>query len=92
MTQENVRSKTKEITGTIPCALSMRPAAVTPSDEVNDIVSECQTVNAPNINPGNSVRVKVLYRSQGRSQRGARGGRSPPNRSRIRFFKTLKSV
>ena len=39
----------------------MRPAAVTPSDKVNDIVSECQTVNAPNINPGNSVQVKVLY-------------------------------
>ena len=61
--QENVRSKTKEITGTLPYALSMRPAAVTPSNEVNVIVSECQTVNAPNINPGNSVRAKVLYRS-----------------------------
>ena len=56
--QDNVRSKTKEITGTLPYALSMRPAAVTPSNEVNVIVSECQTVNAPNINPGNSVRAK----------------------------------
>ena len=65
MRQENVRSKTKEITGTLPYALSTKPAAVTPSNEVNVIVSECQTVNAPNINPGNSVRVKVLYRSNG---------------------------
>ena len=39
----------------------MRPAAVTPPNEVNDIVSECQTVNAPSVNPGNSVPVKVLY-------------------------------
>ena len=31
-------------------------------------------------------------RDQGRSQGGARGGGRPPNRSTIRFFKTLKSV
>lgn len=61
--QENVRSKTKEITGTLPYALSMRPAAVTPSHEVNDSVSECLIVNASNVNPGDNVRVKVLYRS-----------------------------
>ena len=61
--QENVRSKTKEITGTLPYALSMRPAAITASNEVDDIVSECQTVNAPNVNRSNSVRVRVLYRS-----------------------------
>ena len=60
--QENVRSKTKEITGTLPYSLSMRPAAVTASEEVEDIVLECQTVNAPNVNLGNSVRVRVLYR------------------------------
>ena len=40
--QENVRSKTKEITGTLPYTLSMRPAAITASNEVDDIVSECQ--------------------------------------------------
>ena len=61
--QENVHSKTKEITGTLPYALSMRPASITASNEVDDIVSECQTVNAPNVNPGNSVRVRVLYYS-----------------------------
>ena len=27
--QENVRSKTKELTGTLPYALSMRPAEIT---------------------------------------------------------------
>jgi hypothetical protein len=60
--QENVRSKTKEVTRTLPYSLSMRPAAVTASEEVEDIVLECQTVNAPNVNLGNSVRVRVLYR------------------------------
>jgi hypothetical protein len=60
--QENVHSKTKEITGTLPYSLSMRPATVTTSEEVEDIVLECQTVNAPNVNRDNSVRVRVLYR------------------------------
>ena len=60
--QENVRSKTKEITGTLPYSLSMRPDAVTASEEVEDIVLECLTVNAPNVNRDNSVRVRILYR------------------------------
>ena len=29
--QENVRSKTKELTGTLPCALSMCPTTIVPS-------------------------------------------------------------
>jgi hypothetical protein len=32
--QENVRSKKKKITGTLPYSLSMKPAAVTASEEV----------------------------------------------------------
>ena len=52
--QENVRSKTKEITGTLPYSLSMRPAAITALEEVEDIVLEYQTVNAPKVNQGNS--------------------------------------
>jgi hypothetical protein len=39
--QENVRSKTKEITGTLPYSLSVRPVAATASEEVEDIVLEC---------------------------------------------------
>ncbi|CAB3981252.1 Hypothetical predicted protein [Paramuricea clavata] len=60
--QKNVRSKKKKTTGTLPYCLDMRPAAVTASEEVEDIVLECQAVNAPNVNRGNSVRVRVLYR------------------------------
>jgi ribosomal protein S18 len=60
--QENVRLKTKEITGTLPYSLSMRPDTVTAPEEVEEIVLECQTVNAPNVNRGNSVRVRVQYR------------------------------
>lgn len=40
----------------------MRPTVVTASEEVVDIVLECQTVNVPNVNRGNSVQVRILYR------------------------------
>ncbi|CAB4037409.1 Hypothetical predicted protein [Paramuricea clavata] len=53
----------KEITGTLPYSLSMRPDAVTASEEVVDIVLECQTVNAPNVNRDNSVRVIPVTRT-----------------------------
>lgn len=40
--QENVRSKTKELTGTLPYAISVRPAVITTVDSHEDIVAECQ--------------------------------------------------
>jgi hypothetical protein len=41
----------------------MRSAAITASEKVDDIITECQTLNAPNVNQGNSVRARVLYHS-----------------------------
>ena len=45
--QENVRSKTKELTGTLPYALSMRPFLITASSQDGqDITAACQIVDA----------------------------------------------
>ena len=45
--QENVRSKTKELTGTLPYALSMCPTTITASlEESEDVTTACQVVDA----------------------------------------------
>ena len=41
--QENVRSKTKELTGTLPYAISMRPSVITASSvDCQDVTTACQ--------------------------------------------------
>ena len=45
--QENVRSKMKELTGTLPYALSMCPTTITASlEESEDVTTACQVVDA----------------------------------------------
>ena len=45
--QENVGSKTKELTGTLPYALSMCPTTITASvEESEDVKTSCQVVDA----------------------------------------------
>ncbi|CAH3162732.1 unnamed protein product [Porites lobata] len=44
--QENVRSKTKELTGTLPYALSMCPTTITASlEESEDVTTACQVIS-----------------------------------------------
>ena len=45
--QENVRSKTKELSGSLPYALSVRPTLITvSSEECQDVTTACQIVDA----------------------------------------------
>ena len=63
--QDNVRSKTKEQTGTLPYALSMRPTVITASlEEDHDITAACQTVDARDEMGGRNVRVQVIYQKE----------------------------
>ena len=63
--QENVRSKTKELTGTLPYALSMRPILITASSEDSqDIAAACQIVDANVTLQGRTVRVQTIYHSK----------------------------
>ena len=63
--QDNVRSKTKEQTGTLPYALSMRPTVITASlEEDHDITAACQTVDACDEMGGRNVRVQVIYQEE----------------------------
>ena len=56
--QENVRSKTKELTGTLPYPLSMRPILITASSEDSqDITVACQIEDANVRLQGRTVRV-----------------------------------
>ena len=63
--QENVRSKTKELTGTLPYALSMRPILITASSEDSqDITAACQIVDANVTLQGTTVRVQTIYHKE----------------------------
>ena len=64
--QENVRSKTKKLTGTLPYALSMRPAEITaPLEAEDDHVSAAfQIVDTNHATGGRNVRIKIIYRKE----------------------------
>ena len=60
--QENVRSKTKELTGTLPYSLSMRPSVITVSSEDgHDVTTACQIEDANVVLQGRTVRVQTIY-------------------------------
>ena len=60
--QENVRSKTKELTGTLPYALSMRPSVITASSEdYHDVTTACQIEDANIVLQGRTVRVQTVH-------------------------------
>ena len=59
--QENVRSKTKELTGTLPYALSIRPSVITASSEdCHDVTTACQIEDANVVLQGRTVRVQTV--------------------------------
>ena len=59
---ENVRSKTKELTGTLPYALSMCPTTITASlEESEDLKTACQVVDANVTLWSTAVRVQTIY-------------------------------
>ena len=61
--QENVRSKTKELTGTLPYALSMCPTTITASsEEREDVTTACLVVHADVAQRGTAVRVQTIYK------------------------------
>ena len=60
--QENVRSKTKEQTGTLPHALSMCPTTITASLEESDgVTTACQVVDVNVALRSTAVRVQTIY-------------------------------
>ena len=61
--QENVRSKTKELTCTLPHALSMRPITVS-SEDSQDITAACQIVDANVTLQGRTMRVQSIYHKE----------------------------
>lgn len=63
--QENVRSKTKGLTGTLPYALSMRPTTITAtSEECQDVTTACQIVDGNVQLRGRTVRVQTIYHKE----------------------------
>ena len=61
--QENVRSKTKELTGTLSYALSMCPTTITASsEEREDVTTACLNVHAYVAQRGTAVRVQTIYK------------------------------
>ena len=59
--QENVCSKTKELTGTLPYALSMRPSFITASSEdCHDVTTACQIEDANVVLQDRTVRVQTV--------------------------------
>ena len=60
--QENVRSKAKELTGTLPYALSMCPITITASlEESEDVTTACQVADANVTLRSTAVRVQTIY-------------------------------
>ena len=60
--QENVRSKTKELTGTLPYALSMCSSVITVSSEdCHNVITACQIEDANVVLQGRIVRVQTVY-------------------------------
>ena len=65
MRQENVRSKTKELTCTLPYAFSMRPSVITASSEdCQDVTTACQIEDANVVLQGRTVRVQTVYHNK----------------------------
>jgi len=63
--QETVRSKTKELTSTLPYALSMSPAVITDSlEEEHGVTAACQVVEARDEMQGGNVRLPVVHRKE----------------------------
>ena len=63
--QENVRSKTKELTGTLPYAQSMRPSVITASSEdYHYVTTTCQIEDANVELQGRTVRVQTVYHNK----------------------------
>ena len=63
--QENVRSKTKELTGTLPYAQSMRPSVITASSEdYHYVTTTCQIEDANVVLQGRTVRVQTVYHNK----------------------------
>ena len=63
--QENVRSKTKELTCTLPYAFSMRPSVITASSEdCQDVTTVCQIEDANVVLQGRTVRVQTVYHNK----------------------------
>ena len=63
--QENVRSKTKELTCTLPYAFSMRPSVITASSEdCQDVTTACQIEDANVVLQGRTVRVQTVYQNK----------------------------
>ena len=65
--QENVRSKTKELSGSLPYALSVRPTLITvSSEECQDVTTACQIVDANGTlrAQARNVRVQTIYYKQ----------------------------
>ena len=63
--QENVRSKTKELTCTLPYAFSMRPSVITASSEdCQDVTTACQIEDANVVLQGRTVRVQTVYHNK----------------------------
>ncbi|CAH3182784.1 unnamed protein product [Porites lobata] len=60
--QENVHSKTKELTGTLPYDLSMCPTTITASlEESEDVTTACQVVDANVALRSTAVQVQTIY-------------------------------
>ena len=60
--QKNVRSKKKELTGTLPYALSMCPTTITASlEESADVTTAFQVVDANVALRSTAVRVQTIY-------------------------------
>ena len=60
--QENVRSKTKELTSTLPYALNRCPTTTTASiEESEDVTTACQVVDANVALRSTAVRVQTIY-------------------------------
>ena len=60
--QENVSSKTQELTGTLPYALSMCPTTITVSlEESEDVTTACKVVDAYVALRSTAVRVQTVY-------------------------------
>ena len=63
--KKNVRSKTKELTGTLQYALSMRPSVITASSEdCHDVTTACQIKDANVVLQGRTVRVQTVYHNK----------------------------
>ena len=63
--QENVRSKTKELTCTLPYAFSMRPSVIAASSEdCQDVTTACQIKDANVVLQGRNVRGQTVYHNK----------------------------